>query len=154
MNPWLATSVIALTAMIGNLAADDGAAGAAERAPVPRQDAYRADNSIHELDLTPAQVEKARAERAAARSARAQLTPDDKRSASVGKQRTVTSSTKSAPENDIHALDASAAERSALRSEKESARVARSERTPAQNKAAANQKRQQLYEVAKSAPGG
>jgi hypothetical protein len=73
---------------------------------------------------------------------------------SVSKQGTVASMTKSAPENSIHALDPSAAERDALKTQRVTAKVERAERTSAQKKAAAVQKRNDLYEVARSAPGG
>jgi hypothetical protein len=142
---------LAIFAAVGTASS---AAVGADRTPPQRSDSQRADNSIHDLDLTPAQVEKARTERAAARAARAQRTEADKRALTVSKQGTVASMTKSAPENGVRALDASPAERDALKTQRATAKVQSAERTSAQKKAAAVQKRNDLYEVARSAPGG
>src|SRR4051794_17153953 len=104
MSTRIRSPFIAL-AILASVGTASSAAVGAEPTPQQRSDSQRADNSIHDLDLTPAQVEKARAERAAAQAARAQRTEADKRALAVGKQGTVASMTKSAPENGVHALD-------------------------------------------------
>jgi hypothetical protein len=140
-------------AILGSVAVSTTPSLAADRTAATPPASQRADNSIHALDLTPAQVEQARIERDAARAARAKRTEADKRALAASKQGTVSAMTKSAPDNDIRALEPSPAQRAALKTQRETDRAERAARTPAEKKAQSVEKRNGLYEVARSAPG-
>jgi hypothetical protein len=94
--------------------------------------AQGSDNDIHALDLTPAQSADANAAAAEKRKSRPQSTRGS-RAASVDKRRT-DAAVDRYPDNDVHALDPSAAESAKAR---QAGRQARSEATPASRAASA-----------------
>lgn len=99
--------------------------------------------------VTPAEQAQMKAEAAAAKTAKSNMTAEEKKAAKAQKQQELAEVLKSCQDDSSHAMNATPSQQAKMKADAEAARAASAKMTPAEKKALSAEKRKMLTECMK-----